>query len=894
MKVRPNRKNAATGMMCLLMIVFLTSTTVAAEGVKIQFRIPSQDLQAALNEFALQSKKDVLFSPEITVSKRSTELIGEYDPRAALRILLSGTGLSFRSPDGHTILVDVAATPTSNGLVESAEDQRRIAQSAPAEQQTVSGNAESAQAAQNSNGDTGLDEIVVTGTNISGVDNRTVPLMIFDRDAIERSGYTTTEDFITSLPQNVKSGTNSADGILAAGAGFGNVENSTAANLRGLGSNSTLTLINGHRVAPSSYGSGVDLSMIPLSAIERIEVLTDGSSAVYGSDAVGGVINIILRKDFNGAETSARFDVLTQGGGEIKQATQSLGKTWGSGGALAVLQFQDSNAIHASQRDFTANMPEPTDIYPSSKRWSSVFSSHQSLSESLELFADALIAYNDGFRTFTSTGEYGQEQLYADKTNSDSGNVGLRWSLFGDWHFEGDGLFSQVDTLSTVDYTPTTPGYTNGSPYLRNLFTLKEADLKLDGTLWKGGGSSVKGAVGASYRREDFSSLIPYIPLDRDVSRRVSAAFAELYAPVFGADNALPGIKKLELSAAVRNDAYSDFGSKTNPRVGIFWSPVNDLGVRVAYSTSFRAPNPNELVTNFTANTVYINTGYPLPGDPAGNGSVIFYGNQILGPESSHNLSAGLDFTPSLLPGTRFSLNYYRIVYANRIINAPGAANVFIDPAAYGLLVKTFPNAAAVTAFIDSLEPPQAVVDQTPNGTGLAGVRYGFPYGFINAASEITQGVDFGVHSLWTLSGSNKLVTDLNATYIRELSTSFCAGCTSTELVNTYGEPLRLRLRAAAGWSNGILSANAAVNFASGYTDTNIVPFGHIGTYTTVDTNILWHIPEVRGLTVGLSVTDLLDANPPRTSPAFNDLTYDPSNADPRGRTISLQIREKW
>jgi len=207
----------------------------------------------------------------------------------------------------------------------------------------------------------GLEEIVVTGTNISGVENKTVPLLTFDRDAIDRSGFATLSDFITALPQNVKSGANSPDGQLTGVANrFNNIENSTAANLRGLGSSSTLTLINGHRVAASSFGSGVDLSMIPLGAVERIDVLTDGSSAVYGSDAVGGVINIILRKDFDGQETSVRLDTLSRGGGELKQIAQSVGRDWSTGGALAVFQFQDSNVLRADQRTFTAALNEPT------------------------------------------------------------------------------------------------------------------------------------------------------------------------------------------------------------------------------------------------------------------------------------------------------------------------------------------------------------------------------------------------------------------------------------------------------------------------------------------------------------------------------------------------------
>jgi len=303
-----------------------------------------------------------------------------------------------------------------------------------------------------------------------------VPLLSFDRAAIDRSGFATLADFITSLPQNVKSGNNSPDGVLS-GAQFGldNIENSTAANLRGLGSSSTLTLLNGHRVAPSAFGSGVDLSMIPLEAVERVDVLTDGSSAVYGSDAVGGVINVILRKDFNGQSITARLDTLARGGGELKQFSQTVGRTWDAGGALAVFQFDDANAIRADQRSFTENLPQPTDIYPSSKRYSGVLSAHQSIAPSLEVFGDALLEHDAGQRNYTSGFVKPHAQLITNHTDSTSADLGARWQPFGDWHLEGNGLYSQVESHVTESFTPPLKGYTTARPICAPLQPLRKA-----------------------------------------------------------------------------------------------------------------------------------------------------------------------------------------------------------------------------------------------------------------------------------------------------------------------------------------------------------------------------------------------------------------------------------
>jgi iron complex outermembrane recepter protein len=875
--------------------------SIARTDPPTRFDLPAEPLDQALRDFAIQAKYNISYEPSAVRGLQAPAIKGDYSAADVLILLLKGTPLRAVHVNADTIQVlqkskssAVDASSSAAGHDSAANmihlDYAVSNASSAGSSVTVAPGADQTSAPDDDTLTKDLTEIVVTGTNIRGVENKTVPLLTFDRDAIDRSGYATTQDFIDSLPQNVKSGANSADGILT-GQGIGNIENSSAANLRGLGTSSTLTLLNGHRVAPSSYGSGVDLSMIPLSAVERIEVLTDGSSAVYGSDAVGGVINIILRKDFNGAESSVRFDTLTQGGGEVKQIGQSLGHTWNTGGALLVLQYEDDNAIHADERSFTEKLPEPTDIYPSQKRYSGVFSGHQTLAPSLEIFADALAEHDDGFRAYTTGGAFGRQELISSTTDALSANTGLRWQPFGDWHLEGDTLFTQSDSLGRVDYTPAAFGYTNGAPQLRNLFTIKEVDLKLDGTLWTSGGSSIKAAVGATYRREDFSSLIEYTDMDRPLHRRVSAAYAEVYAPMIGSENAVTLVQKLEFSVAVRTDDYSDFGAKTDPRFGVFWSPVDQVALRAAYSSSFRSPNAAETVSDLNASNAFIDSGYPLPNGAVGN--VLFFGNQSLGPETSRNLTAGLDFTPTALPGTRLSLNYYRIIYSNRIINAPQALNVFVNPQVYGPLIKTFSSDAAVAAFLASLDPPQTLYDYSTGGTGIAGVRYGFPYGDINATKERTEGFDLGLHSLLPLAGTNKLIFDINATYIREIETTFCDACASTDLVNTYGEPLKFRARGAAGWSNGIFSTNAAVNYANAYADTNVVPSGHIASFVTTDLNATWRIPSTR-TTVGFAVTNLFNADPPRTAPAVLGVEYDPTNADPRGRAVSLQVRQKW
>ena len=150
------------------------------------------------------------------------------------------------------------------------------------------------------------ERIEVTGTNIKRTDAETPSVVqVITREQIERSGSTSVAELLRDLPAIAGGSTVDFD----AGSGFS--RGNATASLRGLGSVATLVLLNGRRVAPAptadpnlGQGTAFNLSTIPLSAIDRIEVLKDGASAVYGSDAIAGVINIILRKDYRGAEAT--------------------------------------------------------------------------------------------------------------------------------------------------------------------------------------------------------------------------------------------------------------------------------------------------------------------------------------------------------------------------------------------------------------------------------------------------------------------------------------------------------------------------------------------------------------------------------------------------------------
>ncbi len=220
----------------------------------------------------------------------------------------------------------------------------------------------SAVAAQDAADDIGNQDIVVTGTHIRGGDVIGSAVQALSAEDIAQSGKATIADIMRQLPANfaggVASSDNSRGGQDSSPAG-GNLSGGSGVNLRGLGALSTLVLVNGRRVAASGqFGDFVDISNIPAAAIERIEILQDGGSAVYGSDAVGGVVNIILKRKQEGLSVLGRIGSLTEGGEMEYQASAVWGKRWGSGGILVGYEFNRRDNVLASDRGVQANLSD--------------------------------------------------------------------------------------------------------------------------------------------------------------------------------------------------------------------------------------------------------------------------------------------------------------------------------------------------------------------------------------------------------------------------------------------------------------------------------------------------------------------------------------------------------
>ena len=199
--------------------------------------------------------------------------------------------------------------------------------------------------------------VEITGSSIKRIaDEGALPVQVITRQDLERQGIVTAEQLISTLSSNGSGLDNlAANSDVVAGARRG-VNGMSCANLRMQGCEATLILLNGRRVAAYGLSGGiVDVQSIPMAAVERVEVLKDGASAIYGTDAIGGVINFILRKDFQGLEAQAFTDVTQHGGGNINRVKLAggFGDLERDGfNLLAAISRSENKALRGDQRDF--------------------------------------------------------------------------------------------------------------------------------------------------------------------------------------------------------------------------------------------------------------------------------------------------------------------------------------------------------------------------------------------------------------------------------------------------------------------------------------------------------------------------------------------------------------
>ena len=202
-----------------------------------------------------------------------------------------------------------------------------------------------------------VEKIEVTGSHIKRIDSEGAsPVTTITRKELERSGYNSVSDVLRDTTMN------------SFGSGKETTNSSTPGNaevdLRGLGSSNTLVLLNGQRLPSDAVRGAVDLSLIPMAAVERVEVLKDGASAIYGSDALGGVVNIITRKDFTGSEVSLSQTTPEQAGGQKNDISLVNGLNAGRLNMVNVVQYRDNQAINSRDRSWSNHGISQTSNFP--------------------------------------------------------------------------------------------------------------------------------------------------------------------------------------------------------------------------------------------------------------------------------------------------------------------------------------------------------------------------------------------------------------------------------------------------------------------------------------------------------------------------------------------------
>ena len=348
----------AAASLSLTLLLISTAYARAADAAPQPFDIAPQSLAAALSEFARQSHEELLFAPGVVAQKGTHGVRGTMEPLAALKILLKDSGLSYSTTPAGAILVgsagnanvaSIASVATSAAGQSDDSSARSVLQLAQLDQgQTASPSTVEKQNEGVKKTSVRLEEVVVTGSRIPVLNDQQVqPVQSYTRDQILASGETTLANFLNTLPDVSIAPTETQ---------LHTFLGQTTVQLHGLPTGTTLVLLNGRRVE-TGYLGFLDLSNIPVSAIERVDVLPVGTSAVYGSDALAGAVNIILRTNLSGFEVNTKITHAADT--TEKDADFALGKSWERGGFSLLGSYQNQTALLGFDRVATSSTAAP-------------------------------------------------------------------------------------------------------------------------------------------------------------------------------------------------------------------------------------------------------------------------------------------------------------------------------------------------------------------------------------------------------------------------------------------------------------------------------------------------------------------------------------------------------
>ncbi len=839
------------------------------------FDLPAGELAGALGAFRAQSGIELVYAPGLVAGRQARAVSGRMGWRDALHRLLQGSGLGYRHVDGRIVLAAGAAGSPG------APDGAVSAQPEPA--------ASPASAA------TEMATITVTGTRIRGGTTPS-PVTTIDSERIREEGFADLGEVIRSVPQNFSGGQN--PGVLGlnqsgSGAANNNLTGGSGLNLRGLGPDATLTLLNGRRMAYSGFVQAVDLSAVPLDAVERIEIVADGASAIYGSDAVGGVGNVILKRDYEGVAIGARYGGASDGGLDTTEYTATAGTAWRSGGLVAAYKNVAADPIYARQRTYTADvLPDPSTIYPGSDLRSVLVSGHQWLGSSVELRLDALRTRRDQRYAY-----YPNPALYsgvASETTATFVAPSVEFLLPGDWLLSVGGALGKDEHVQ--DQSLVLLATDTAVPLLHDCFCNRSRswDVGAEGPLFMVPGGEARLAVGAGYRKNEFrraSYLTGTTSVEGGESSRF--AYAELNVPLVGPEMGGAGVYRLELTAAARTEDYSSFGRVTTPKLGLVYGPSKDVTLKASWGRSFKAPTLMQRYLPVTAGLVhpsrYGGVGYA----PEATLMYLDGGNPGLGPERARTWSVSAAFHPAAHPAFEAELTWFGIDYRDRVVqpitNWAGA----MGTAAYAGFFSYDPTPEEQARAIEAADAFFNYVDAPYDPADVVAIMHSQ---YINAARQRIRGVDLS-GSWWRDLGPGRLTLRGSASWLDSVQQT-TAGEGFADLSGRLFNPARVHGRVGLVWDQGGLTASAFATHVGGVTDTT--DGEKTASFTTFDTVVRYRADALGGMWSGvefaLSVQNLFDRRPPLYTPASPVLVppYDSTNYSAIGRFASVQLAKRW
>lgn len=873
-----SRRSPLRHAIAVAVLMMAAGAAYAQSSAPQAFDIPAGTLVEALDRFGEQSGLQVTYDAAILKGKRAPAVNGRLSADAALAQLLKGSGLGSGYVNPRTVIIKQApATPPAKPPAQTRP---------PASGNPVSGAVSAPES---------LDAITVTGSRIRGAATPS-PIILIDAASIHEQGFSDLGEVIRSLPQNFNGGQN--PGAVATSASLGNIANGnltggSGLNLRGLGPDATLTLLNGRRMAYGGNAQSVDISAIPVEAVERIEIVTDGASAIYGSDAVAGVGNVILKRDFEGVTVGARYGDSDKGGMTTREYNATAGAAWASGGLIATYKDVSVDPIYADQRDYAANLPNPYSIYPGSDLRSGLLSVHQALGDAVELKLDALRTERE---QLYDTG-YGSIYYHYEPTTTTSLiSPSLDILLPNDWMLSLGATWGKDDTQNNADVITLATGA--ATPGLRTGYVNESRayEVGAEGPLFALNGGDARLAVGAGYRSNDLLVKIHRtgrIAADGEESSRF--AYAELNLPLLGPESGVGEGQRLMLTTAVRGEDYDSFGSVTTPKLGLVYGPNADFTFKASWGKSFKAPT---LFQSHSPTNSYLGraVNYGATGVPA-TATVLSTngGNPDLGPERARTWSATLAFHPQALPGLEAELTWFDIDYTDRVV----LPFINTGEALSNPIYEEFVVRSPTLAQIDEVLARSIFTNTAGAPYDPANVVALFFNNYVNAARQKVRGIDLS--AAYTLDlGDGHLSVRGSASWLdSEQKTTSAQG--TFDLSGSIYNPARLNARLGAVWNQGGFTASTFANYTGGVREDfwSSGEAKQTASFTTLDATVQYRTSAQAGawsdLEFALSAQNLLNRDPSLfafTSPYVP--RYDATNTSVIGRFLSFSISKHW